>query len=63
MVYIELVLWAFYDEKPKSATFYLTRDYFRDMTQPTLGIKVGFHWQVTHVESTNDVVYLHNIEL
>ena len=27
-----------------------------------IDIKLGFHWQMSHVESTNDVVHLHNIE-
>ena len=27
-----------------------------------IGIKLGFHWQMTHVEYANDVVPLHNIE-
>ena len=25
-------------------------------------IELGFHWQMTHVESANEVVHLHNIE-
>ena len=32
------------------------------MTQTNIGIKLDFHWQMTHVESANDVVHLHNIE-
>ena len=27
-----------------------------------IGIKLIFHWQMTHVEYANDVVHLHNIE-
>ena len=42
--------------------FYLTCDHFKGMTQPILTLKVGFHWQMTHVEFANDVVHFHNIE-
>ena len=27
-----------------------------------ISIKLGFHWQMTHVEYANSVVHLHNIE-
>ena len=27
-----------------------------------IGIKFDVHWQMTHVEYANDVIYLHNIE-
>ena len=27
-----------------------------------IGNKLGFHWQMTHVEFTSDVAHLHNIE-
>ena len=26
------------------------------------GVKLGVHWQMTHVEFANDVVHLHDIE-
>ena len=29
--------------KNNLATFYLTRDHFRDMTQTNIGIQLGFH--------------------
>ena len=32
------------------------------MTQPNIGIKLGFGWQMIHVAYANDVVHLHNIE-
>ena len=60
-VLTQLVLWVFYNEK-RLATFYLSCDHFRDMTQPIFGIKLDFHWQMTHVELANNVAHLHNIE-
>ena len=48
--------------KENSATIHVTCDHFRDMTQLTLASKLGFHWQMTHVEYANDVVHLHNID-
>jgi hypothetical protein len=27
-----------------------------------IGIELGSHWQMTHVESANEVVHLHNIK-
>ena len=27
-----------------------------------IGIELGFHWQMSHVESISDVVNIHNIE-
>ena len=53
----QLVLW-----KASSTISYLTHDHFRDMTQVDIGIELGFHWQMTHVEFASDVVCLHNIE-
>ena len=32
------------------------------MTWVNIGIKLGFHWQMTRVEYASDVVHLHNIE-
>ena len=32
------------------------------MNTTNIVIKLGFHWQMTHVEYANDVVHLHNIE-
>jgi hypothetical protein len=27
-----------------------------------IGIELDVHWQMTHVESANDIVHFHNIE-
>ena len=43
-------------------TFCLTCDHFKDMTWANIGIQLGFHMQMTHVEYANDVVHLHDIE-
>ena len=32
------------------------------MDTTDVGNKLGFHWQTNLVESTNDVIHLHNIE-
>jgi hypothetical protein len=34
------------------------------MAQPIthIGIELGFYWQMTHEEISNDVVHLHKIE-
>ena len=55
-------LYCGYKKNKHPATFYLTCDHFRDTTQPTLALNVGFHWQMTHVEFANDVVHLHHID-
>ena len=39
---------------------YMWQLYRHDRT--ILDIQLGFHWQMTHVQSTFDVVHLHNIE-
>ena len=49
-------------KKHNSTTFYLTCDHFRYMRQPYIGIKLGFHWRMTHVKVAKDVVHLHIID-
>ena len=49
-------------EKPIRQHFTLTCDHFRGHDTLNMSIILGFHWQMIHVESTSDVVHLHNIK-
>ena len=53
---------GFLNCRASSSTIYLILDHFNDMTQSMLALNLVFHWQMTQVESTSDVIHLHNIE-
>jgi hypothetical protein len=57
----QLVLCVFYNEITIWQHFTLHVTTLETCTT-NMDIKLGFHWQMTHVESANDVVHLHNIE-
>ena len=48
--------------KSQSDNILSTCDHFRDTNTINVGIKLGFHWQMPHVESASDVHHLHNTE-
>jgi hypothetical protein len=57
----QLVLWEFYNEKIVQQQF-IVHATTLETWHNHIGIKVGFDWQMTHIEFANDVVHLHNIE-
>ena len=57
----QLVSWVIHNGKNNLVTFYLTCDLLATRHNQYWH-KLDFYWQMTHVESTNDVVHLHNME-
>ena len=51
----QLVLWLFYDEKPFGNILSYMWPLWRHGAT-NIGVKLGFHWQMTHVEYATDIV-------
>ena len=57
----QLVLWEFYNESEVGNILSYMWPFYKHNTT-NIDIKLGLHWQMTHVEFDSDVVHLDNIE-
>ena len=58
----QLVSWVFYTEKKANRQHFILHVTILATWNNQYGIKLGFHWQMTHVEFANDVIHSHNIQ-